>query len=503
MKKFILMTLIVSIVAVLPLLSCNGTAGDGGNGIQNEPVGTGNETPDDAANGADGEAAAELTFPELPDVNFGGHEFRILSVADDFAGWILTQLTAEGETGVALNDAIFRRNRRMEDRFGFNLVHIPAVNPAGVLNGLRTSIQEGSDDFDLGMLLPNHALTLAQEGLLTPIDTIPNIDLSKPWWDQDMIRDFSIGNRVFFTSGDFSLNQYSVTIGMFFNTRLHADLGLDCPYQLVRDGKWTLENFAAMGRAALRDLNGDGIFDYNDQWGLVGVGHVYIIGFVVGMGERYVIKDADDIPALNITSQGFINRFLDLFDLLTEPWVFNNQSSDRRRGGSVVPPEELFMSNQSLFWSPVMNTAVQLRAMDADFGILPQPKLNEQQEHHIAGTNVLHVMGIPLTSADLDRTGVILEALNAESRLTVLDVYFNTMLVNQLLTRDEESAAMLDIIFANRVYETGRLMWDPEIAVPLSNALRDYDRNIASLIEAREPVAVAAIENAVRAFLEN
>ena len=499
MKKLILLMLILALAAA-PVLSC---AADENGASQNIP-GTaepGNEAParETPEEPPEEEPDDTLRFPDLPDVDFGGYVFRILNTMDGALAHNLTKLLADEETGEALNDAIFRRNRRMEEQFGFSLTEIGTTHPNQVRDRARTSVQAGSDDFDLAMTTPDLALGLAQLGFLEMIDRIPHIDLSAPWWDQDMIRDFSIGRRVFFTTSDFSFNHYSVTIPVLFNKQLHAGLGLDCPYTLVREGRWTLDTFGQQARAALRDLNSDGIFDRHDQWGLLSFNYIYTVSMLNGIGARFVAKDADDFPMLNTNTEGFISRFHTLFDVLqTEGWLFGGT-----RGAMGLQHMEMFMNNQSLFWIELINTATFLRAMDNDFGILPTPKLNEQQEAFISGTGFPHLKCIPITTADLERTGIILEALSAESRLTTLTVYYDTMLVNQVMNRDEESAEMLDIIFGNRVYEPGRFMWNAQIAGPIFNAMANRNRDIVSIIERYEAAAIATIERAIDAFIEN
>ena len=499
MKKIILLMLITALIAV-PVLSCAAGDDDGGAqqpGGQAEP---GDPGAGEFETGPDGAAEEPeiWVFPELPDVNFGGYEFRIMNTREGGQAWVLSTLVVEAETGHALNDAIFRRNRRMEDRFGFTLVEIPFDGPGGVRDRARTSIQAASDDFDLAMLDSAQALPLAQEGMLEMIDRLPHVNLSAPWWDRDMSRDFSIGHRLFFTSGDFSFNQYSVTLAIFFNKQMHHDLGLDCPYTLVHEGRWTLDRMAEMARAATRDLTGDGTMGNDDQWGFMSNSQNYTNAILSGIGARFVIKDADDMPVLNMNTYGFISRFNTAFDVLqTDGWLF-----DHNRPG-LMNSEQMFLANRGLFWVPQIHRATSLRAMDTDFGLLPFPKLNEQQEHHISAVGPPHVMTIPITTQDLERTGIILEALNAESRLTTLDVYYDTMLVNQLMNRDEESAEMLDIIFANRVYDLGRHFWAAQITTPVQNAMRDMNRDIASIIETQEGAAMAAIEATISAFLED
>jgi hypothetical protein len=314
-----------------------------------------------------------------------------------------------------------------------------------------------------------------------------------------MASDFSIGNRLFFTSGDFSFNQYSVTVGLVFGQKIHAELELDCPYELVRSGQWTIDRFASMARAALADLNGDAIMDENDRWGFVSQAHTYVPGFMSAAGVRYVIKDADDLPVLNVLTEDFTSRFLAVYDIITEGWILDPSRPAVPNGIA----QGMFINSQTLFWSTPLNAVNGLRAMDTDFGILPYPKLSEQQPYHISSTGVPHVMCIPVTTSDLKRTGIILEALNAESRLTALTIYYDTMLLNQVLNRDEESAVMLEIIFANRIYDKGRHFWIDQIASPISNAVRDFNREIVSILERNETVANAAIDSVIAAFLSD
>ena len=489
MKKFVLLTLIL-MLTTLPLLAC-ASESDGGNIDNTEPN---SDIKADTAAEADETVEDALTFPDLPDIDFEGYEFRILNSRDGSIAWLWTQLVSEEETGEALNDAIFRRNRRMEEKFGFNLAQIDAGDPGDVFNRARRIIQSGSDDFDLAMTVPSNALTLAQGDMIVSIDQMPHIDLSSPWWDQNMNRDFSIGNRLFFTSGDFSFNQYSATITILFNKQMHSDLALDDPYQLVREGKWTIEKFGEMGRAGLKDLNGDGIYDADDQWGYMAFSHVYTLAFMNGMGARYIQKDEHDMPYLTTNTEQFISRFHAMFDILQEGWLFDGNTRGMGR------PEHIFLENRALFWTELMNWANILRSMENDFGILPMPKYDEQQPYHIASTGLPHVMCIPATTGDFNRTGVILEALNAESRLATLTVYYDTMLVTQL-ARDEESGEMLDIIFANKIYETGRKFWESNVAGPISSAMANGNRDIISVIERSETRAVRDIETAVETFI--
>ena len=61
-------------------------------------------------------------------------------------------------------------------------------------------------------------------------------------------------------------------------------------------------------------------------------------------------------------------------------------------------------------------------------------------------------MMIPTTNADLERTGVLLEALAYESMKTVKPAFYDGMLMGKI-SRDNDSEAMLDIVFTTLQYD--------------------------------------------------
>lgn len=54
----------------------------------------------------------------LPELDFNQYEFRILTGLH--ANWITSAFSMEGENGDTLNDALYSRNRAIEERFNIN-----------------------------------------------------------------------------------------------------------------------------------------------------------------------------------------------------------------------------------------------------------------------------------------------------------------------------------------------------------------------------------------------
>ena len=103
-----------------------------------------------------------------------------------------------------------------------------------------------------------------------------------------------------------------------------------------------------------------------------------------------------------------------------------------------------------------MRIVERLRGMEMDFCIIPLPKLDKAQEKYITPNNPHTGAGIsiPVTASDLDRTGMILEDLSAESRYTLQPAYYEINLKGKY-ARDEESQDMLDIILSNTAHDIG------------------------------------------------
>lgn len=125
------------IAMALSAASCSG-GNDGGTG-------------DTTTSGGDTTSSApEDTSPnlELPDTDFGGAEFTILS--SDINSY---EYDAEEQTGDIVEDSIYKRNRTVEDLLGvnFNIISQPGDWPArDTFNGLiKNSVLAGDGEYDL------------------------------------------------------------------------------------------------------------------------------------------------------------------------------------------------------------------------------------------------------------------------------------------------------------------------------------------------------------------
>jgi hypothetical protein len=269
--KIIALVLTILLMSVL-IFSCGGKdagntdnddkipANDGGNADNSGQE----ETP--AAEDSKNSVGARPDY-DLPEQNFNGYNFRILSRSETAnLHWWNHDISAEEITGDPINDAIFDRNQKVEERYNITIKNIP---DNGVGAKASKSIKAGSDDYDLIVIgLRDGQENLMTAGYLMDFHNIPNIDLTKPWWDQKAVEQLSIYGKLFATSCDLTVRDKDAIIILMFSKTLAQNYDVGNLYELVSTGKWTLDKMSEMVRMTAKDLNGDGKMDLDDQYGL-------------------------------------------------------------------------------------------------------------------------------------------------------------------------------------------------------------------------------------------
>ena len=176
-------------------------------------------------------------------------------------------------------------------------------------------------------------------------------------------------------------------------------------------------------------------------------------GFWIGADALSVAKDEEDVPYLNIGSERFIAVWEKIISICYtgDRYLGISESAD-------VPPTaiKIFSENKSLFMDMSIFFAEQLRTMESDFGIIPYPKFDTAQDHYSTRLSYYMPTVVPVTKVgdELERCGVLLEALGCAYYNNVIPAYYDIVLQGKV-ARDEESQGMLDIIFASRVVDIG------------------------------------------------
>jgi len=446
---FILAILMVSTV-LLPACGPKNNAGDT-NATNDAGAGDNtNETIDPNA----GEATEEKY--EFPGNNYKGYEMRV--IIPDHNDWAMSTIKAvlndagqEEENGDPINDAIYKRNRIVED--GLNIT-IKEILVSGPESKAKKAIQANSDDYDVVFTDSSQAGLLASQGLYINLHEVPGLNLEKFYWNQNSHKSAELMGKLFFTTSDANIITNDAIWVLYFNKIIQQELGLTNPYQLVRENKWTVDVFYNMAREALKDIDGDGKFTVADRWGISTHG-LGFLAFLECQDEKLVKLNENGEPYLITPDDRFVNAFVNAYRLMDKQGgiFLDAQGSYPGQTADLNHAKKTFMADMSLFCAEVLAHARVFREMTADFGVLPHPKYDEKQsEYYTFMIDTVPAFGIPITVAEPERSGVFMDAFTAVSNETIIPAYYTISLEGKF-TRDEDSIEMLDIIRNGRVYD--------------------------------------------------
>ena len=458
-----------------------------------------NPSPETQVTTADLSVETEFDpFAALPEMDYEGYDFHLL--IRPVERWIKDMIVEDLE-GDIVDDAVYERNSRVSEEFNITFSYKPSSNANRETDAI-TSILADEDAYDLVMAHGRAAFDYAnQKYLLDWNKSLPYINLDAPWWDQDARKSLSINNKLFVMTGDISYCTMGAANLMLFNKVLFEDYNLEFPYQMVQDGKWTYETWETIARTGAVDLNGDNRYtEKEDQFGYVTIKWVGPMQAFATSGLRVLEKDPDDLPYLALNSEKTVFVFNRFFDMLDSDASYVATAGVSYEGSFI----QIFNEGRALFIDMNMQDVITLRGMDADFGIIPWPKYDENADYCTNVDGGTSMCVVPLTATDPDRTSVIMEALAAIGYDKVIPAYFEVALQGKA-SRDNESAEMLNIIKTARIYDLG--YFNAAATGVYSNHFVNFiddkslGRNFSSWYESRLKGITRTLDNVVDAYL--
>ena len=437
----------------------------------------GTTTETTAETGTETAAAVEETEvsldPMIEAIDCGGRTYTILSRLSDGSNYCYPyhEYLAEEATGEAINDAIFQRNTFLEEKYNLVFSMPEEADMEGIV---KKTVTAGDAIYDLINIPPQQGYNLSVAGMLRNMNNIPHIDITKPYWRASVMENTSTGGRNYFYVGDLNLASLNGVGVVFFNKELAQSMQITDLYDTVRDGKWTFDTFTEYCRGVTSDLDGDGVLNGKDKFGLTVNGFVWQ-PFFAGTGSRIIDKDEGDIPVLHWDTEENINAISRIVNFVNdrESVILVNQFPElQTAGGWGQASIDMFSENRALFWIEIIYGVHQLRTMDKDFGILPMPKYDENQDQYASYIHAGWTSGIsmPITNTEDDLAGRLIEDMAYQSSITVRPAYYDVTLKGKV-SRDNDSGDMLDIIYSNINLDLVTLMAS---RLPVDNNMREF-----------------------------
>ena len=446
-------------------------------------------------------AATEETTTEgynvkdnLPeDLKFTGKTISVISRGRD---WCKDEVSVENLTGDVINDAIYNRNAAVEDRLGVKIVNYLTTGTDNyeITETIRKQVQAGTDEFNLFANSVYATIMYTADNLFQDMSDLTYLDLEQPYWSQGFNEAASIGEAQYFATGAICLSLYRFIFVTFFNKNIFDENQIPYLYDVVNDGKWTLDYQRQISQNIYTDLNGDGVKDASDRYGFI-TNHdqIGVDAYWSSCALDILTKDEDNFLkyAVNVERLSYA---IDQINLLIHE---NDGFYGVPKGGSDKEQDTIctmFAQDQAAMVTLrlIHVESEDMRNMSSQYGIVPVPKLDETQDNYYSyAHDTMTAYGIPLTviGDELEMIGAFLEAMGSESYRTVAPAYYELALKTKYVS-DDLSAKMLDDI-VNNFYVDAGVLYTKQISSFHQN-MRTWIGNgkntVASMIKATEKV---------------
>lgn len=483
-RKRMLALLLCALLLTSGILS--GCAGEA------EPAGDTTAQSDTTAGEDAATEETELT-DGLEDVDMDGFEMRFLHAQADQINWVEVTLDAGADSGDILNQAIFLRNEYIRDRFNCELTFAEMPHVDIDSKYYKQYVMSGDDAHDIIMLNNTHVLNHVTD--VADLNHIPHVRFDEEWWNPQGSSLFYMDGKRLAVAGNYSLASVSTANCLLFNKGIYTDLGIaESLYDVVREGKWTIDKYFSVAAQAQNDLNGDGTMDAKDRYGTTGTVKSLHNMFIVGAGLSWVGQDKDGFPVFEpSTDEKFVSYVEKIVNTeIADPTIYYMPTNGIHSEEYPIRFEE----GQALFFTCWPKNFFKIREMEYEFGVVPAPKYDEEQSKYYANMANGEFTTLPRTYREdrLENMGILLEAMSFYTQQNVIPVYTDKVL-DLKVTRDYESAEMLDLVFAGVTYDFGVNGWAADVSDKLIEKIF-YAKSTAIVSElvAIEPVIQSNIE---------
>ncbi len=403
----------------------------------------------------------EIKSELLPaNLNYGGETVTILSRDYNF---VVDEILVEDINGMVVNDNVYRRDERVQSQLGvtFESIKSGGSDAYALSEMLRTAANTDEAEFDIVANGTYSTIMYAAEGILCDLTDCEYLDLGAVYWSQGFNQGISMGDSQYLATGAIAVSLLRYMFVNFYNKQVLADAQWENLYDVVDDGRWTLDYQIELSKSVYKDADGSGTITEDDTIGYLACTNLHIDPYWSSCDVKIISKDSDNYLVYDLDQErlnGVVDKLINLFHYSNAYLrIHVNDTEDQDALG------EFFGSGN------VATTTMRLCSVETDsflsmedeYGVIPVPKYDEAQEDYYTFIHdQLTSFGITsVHKSDEERVqmlGAVLEALAVEGYNLVVPAYYDAALKGRYL-RDSESWQMLDMIYENVKMDTGVL----------------------------------------------
>jgi len=396
----------------------------------------------------------------VPSLDLGGDVIRFIGMESDGTTGALyeDEICVEALMSEPLNDALYNRTLYVEERLNCDITfEVGAGNADKVGDKVMIMLNSGDDTYQIIAFQAARTMNLALDGYLYDLRSLEDtyIDFDAPWWAMEELADLAVDEKTYALAGALSLSMLRSVHATFYNKSIAEDYKLENLYDVVREGRWTIDYQAELVASVYKDLNGNSIRDEEDIFGFGTPGYWATDSYWAAFDLDVLTMGDDGKFYISLDQDKVYSGVAKLYSLCFE----NNGSLDTEVEVATEDLHNIFASDRLLFLTSKVCSAetIELRNMASDYGILPMPKYDEnQKEYGSMPFELFSMFSVPITAQNPSELTAVLELMCAESWRKVIPTYSDVVLKGKYLN-DPESREMFELIIDSIRVEAGLL----------------------------------------------
>ena len=388
----------------------------------------------------------DIPDDELPDnLNYNKEKITFISA---------NEMDYDDLTGDVVEDAVYERNKAVEERLG---VVINVIQEETPIDKVITAVNGGSSDYDVMVELCWRAAPKFTGNYFYNLRNTQYLDFEKPWWNQSFTDVVTYNDITFGVTGAMVLSLYRRTYVTVFNKNLFTDANQPFLYEHVDNGSWTLDKQTSLVPLFHRD-NGNAQQDMEgDIYGFVSNDFIFVDPYWASCEVEIIRKNNDGEYEWVFES----SKLHDMAEKVLALYYGTDDAAyiehdDYQAEQTVL---KVFSGNFAAMGTMVIQQLedASMRNMTQEYGVVPIPKYSEDQDTYYSQMHDgFTIACFPNTVREdrADMLSAVLEAMSSVSYRIVRPVYYETALRTQI-AKDPQSAEMMDLIINNIRIDAG------------------------------------------------
>ena len=407
-----------------------------------------------------------------------------------------------------VDEVIAYRNESVAAKIGLKDVNYTLMGSSDYedcLNTFTAAIMEDVDnDFHYYDIGANYAYAGATTTIrnylanLADTEIFPYFDFTLPCWNQAIVSTTMVNDKLYYITGDLNLSTFDKSMVVFINKDLYTDRkdasDPDDLQDVALAGEWDYEDLYKW--ASVYEDTGDGANTHDDIHGInASYSSIPVDAMPYAWDLDYLIEEADGSHSYNVVGNTKIAEAVDMAkdlfhgvsdsDQTGAQGVANWNATGACTLGGYSEPVTHFANDLSVFTLHLLyctaDDNVMMREMSSEFGLLPMPKFDEDQENYGTTSHDAYTL---MTVIDHSGSSVTIKgnAISAYLQLSSEESYTNVRgyYINEIVKQKyfgmseslEKSQEIFDII-ADNVEFTFISIYAPQLNAILNSCWRE------------------------------